>query len=64
MVFDPTVPEINESAFEQKGWTASEFFTSKFKRLNPLTCLKQDERVLLSVPRLTQIMPVTVSLGD
>ena len=25
MVFDPTVPEINESDFEQKDWTASEF---------------------------------------
>ena len=24
MVFDPTVPEINESDFEQKDWTASD----------------------------------------
>ena len=25
MMFDPTVPEINESYFERKDWTASEF---------------------------------------
>ena len=25
MVFDPTVPEINKSDFEQKDWTSSEF---------------------------------------
>ena len=25
MVFDPTVPETNESDFEQKNWTVSEF---------------------------------------
>ena len=25
MVFDPTVPEINQSDFSRQGWTTSEF---------------------------------------
>ena len=35
MVFDPTVPEINELDFEQKDWTASEFGHIKVQEDKP-----------------------------